>query len=118
MDNYDLQHNYQGYRMKYWIKHGLYLPEKMRVIFGTFKNCIFRPGQEDPLAICTPNVIEISPEMKHLYFAVHITLLHEMSHLYIGSSKGWSQKFSAHGSKAFRAEIDRLYALGAFRKLI
>ena len=104
--------------MKYWIKHGLYLPEEIKVIFGNFKNRIFKPGEQKPLADCAPNIIEISPEMKHLYFAVHITLLHEMAHLYIGFSKGWGRRYYAHGGKVFKDEIDRLYALGAFRKLI
>jgi hypothetical protein len=47
----------------------------------------------------------------------HINLLHEMAHLYVGESTNWDGRFNGHGER-YQKEIDRLYALGAFRKLI
>jgi hypothetical protein len=47
----------------------------------------------------------------------HINLLHEMAHLYVGESTNWDGSFNGHGER-YQKEIDRLYALGAFRKLI
>jgi hypothetical protein len=117
MDDSDLQWNYQMYRRKYWAKYHLWIPEEIEVVFGKFKNVVFRARTPKPIAVCLPNRIIIAPSLRSLYFAAHITLLHEMAHLYIGFSKGWKGRSNNHG-KLFQAEIDRLWSLGAFRKLI
>jgi len=114
MDDDDLSHNFKKYRNKYWTKHGLYLPEHGIVKFGKIEKSKIKGGNGDIVACHYSGVnyfrIVISEEHKFLYFAAKISLLHEMAHLYLeGRGK--------HGPR-FKREIDRLYALGAFRTLI
>ena len=113
MDDKDLAHNFQRNRTRYWIRKGLSLPQVAAVFDKiTMPRDIGKPA---PVATFMPwdMKIVIIPAMRHLYFAVHITLLHEMAHVYLELERG----YVGHG-KPFQREIDRLYALGAFRKLI
>ena len=132
MDDSDLLHNFKKMRRKYWIKRRLWIPEDVAVVFGKIKKTQFDIGKPPAIATCAnrhvhgaslfavsdpENKIIITSEIKHSYFAVHISLLHEIAHLYIGTSTNWDRRKDGHG-KTFNKEIDRLYALGAFRKLI
>ena len=95
----------------------MWIPDNVIVRFERIKRRPFDIGKPPLLAECDFPIIRISPILKHVWVQVHTTLLHEMAHLYIGVSTRWDQRYNGHG-KTFDKEIDRLYALGAFRKLI
>ena len=118
MDDDDLAYNFKKYRKKYWIRHNLWIPEHVKCTFRKIKLTEFDAGKARPVATLTEQCnIVITPEMAHIYCAAHTTLLHEMAHLYIRAITNSDGRFYGHG-KMFNAEIDRLYALGAFRQLI
>ena len=117
MDDADLRHNFKKLRQRYWIRHGLWIPEGIAVRFEKIKKRQSDIGKPPKLAECDVDIIRINPILKHVWVQAHTTLLHEMAHLYIGFSTNWSQRYKGHG-KTFDKEIDRLYALGAFRKFI
>lgn len=117
MDDADLSSNFKKNRRRYWIRRGLWIPEDVIVRFERIKRTPSDIGKPPLLAECDFPIIRISPILRHVWVQVHTTLLHEMAHLYIGVSTNWSQRYKGHG-KTFDKEIDRLYALGAFRKLI
>lgn len=117
MDDADLMYNFKKFRRRYWIRSGLWIPEDTICKFTEIET---GPQDNFPLlAECIGkfNKILITPELAYIYCAAHTALLHEMAHLYIGTSTNWNRNFEGHG-KTFNAEIDRLYALGAFQKLI
>ena len=119
MDDADLMHNFHKLRRRYWIRCGLWIPDDITVCFGKIKRLPSDIGNPRLMATFDhdANKITIAPDFKHCWCVVHISLLHEMAHLYIyGLTKG-DQRYIGHG-KTFDAEIDRLYSLGAFRKLI
>jgi hypothetical protein len=117
MDDSDLAANFKKMRRRYWISKGLWIPDNVIVRFERIKRRPFDIGKPPLLAECDFPIIRISPILRHVWVQVHTTLLHEMAHLYIGVSTNWDQRYNGHG-KTFDKEIDRLYALGAFRKLI
>ena len=117
MDDSDLAANFKKMRRRYWTSKGLWIPDNVTVRFERIKRRPFDIGKPPLLAECDFPIIRISPILKHVWVQVHATLLHEMAHLYIGVSTRWDQRYNGHG-KTFDKEIDRLYALGAFRKLI
>lgn len=111
-----MAYNFKRWRKKYWVNHGLAMPENVTCVFRKIKNNrdTHNAGMLETLA--TKYKIYVAPETKYSYWAAHIVLLHEMAHLYLQYNfKGWASL--SHG-KLFQAEIDRLYALGVFRKLI
>ena len=118
MDDDDLAHNFKKYREKYWIRKNLWIPERVKCTFRKIKATEFNAGKARPVGELTAacNIVLI-PELAHVYCAAHTTLLHEMAHLYIRYATLGDGRFYGHG-KMFNAEIDRLYALGAFRQLI
>jgi hypothetical protein len=113
----DLKWNYEKYRRKYWIREGLLFPEDITVIFGKMHKGKSR--KEDFCAIAQSNdkIIILDPILKHVWDKAVLCLLHEMAHIYTGSSTNWDLRKRGHG-KTFQNEINRLYALGAFRELI
>ncbi len=115
MDDADLAANFKNMRRKFWIRQDLWIPEDVTVVFGKIKK---HPTHGKPYIAYFngSNKITIMPEMAHVYVAVHTALLHEMAHLYV-AVKYQDDRRAAHG-KTFHDEIDRLYALGAFRELI
>ncbi len=119
MDDSDLKCNFRKLRRRYWIRRGLWIPEDTTVVFEKIKKTKGDIGKPALLAEYVPNEnrIRVSPLLRHVWVQVHTTLLHEMAHLYIGVSTNWDGRKAKHG-KTFNNEIDRLYALGAFRKLI
>jgi hypothetical protein len=118
MDDDDLAHNFKKYRKKFWIRKNLWIPDDTVCIFRKIKKTKFEAGEPSAVAMLTHSgKIILSPEIAHCYFAAHISLLHEMAHLYIRVATKNDGRFYGHG-KMFKAEIDRLYALGAFRHLI
>lgn len=93
------------------------MPEDVTVVFQEIKRIPSDIGKPRCVATCfgKEKKIVIAPEIRHCYFAVHIALLHEMAHMYLE----WSTAFRHRGhGRIFNAEINRLYALGAFRELI
>lgn len=115
MDDDDLQNNFVRMRKKYWIKRGLWIPENVKTVFRHIRDTTVwqnHPcGQLDTLR--RGYKIVVSPPLAFIYCVAHITLLHEMAHLYrIANFNDHS-----HGD-GFKKEIDRLYAADAFRKLI
>jgi hypothetical protein len=117
MDDADLQNNFKILRHRYWIRHNLYIPLDIIVRFEKIKKLKQDIGKPPLLGECDGNIIRISPLLKHVWVQAHTTLLHEMAHLRVNVSTNWDGRFRGHGER-FNKEIDRLYALGAFRRLI
>ena len=121
MDDSDLAHNFKKLRNRYWIRHNLWIPADITCTFEKIRRTRneVSKGVRRPLASCDieDRKIRLIPESAYFYMAAHINLLHEMAHLYIGEATNWDERYFGHG-KRFKAEIDRLYALGAFRTLI
>ena len=119
MDDSDLKYNFRKLRRRYWIRRGLWIPEDTTVVFEKIKKTKGDIGKPALLAEydANNNIIRIIPFLKYVYVQAHTALLHEMAHLYVGVSTNWDGRKGKHG-KTFNDEIDRLYALGAFRKLI
>jgi len=117
MDDDDLAHNFLKMRRRYWINKGLYIPADVIVRFEKISRTKLDRGKPPFLGESYPGLIRISPILKHVWVQVHTTLLHEMAHLYVGELTKWDGRYYGHG-KMFNKEIDRLYALGAFRGLI
>ena len=117
MEDSDLRRNFKMQRDKYWIKQGLWIPSDLIVVFEKIKRTEADIGKPRLVASYDGvKTIRIMPEMAYVYVAVHTALLHEMAHVYVAYRYRDCRR-SGHG-KTFHAEIDRLYALGAFRKLI
>lgn len=75
---------------------------------------LFFEACEGHLGLCEPLddeewLIRIDPALRFSDRLWKVTLLHELAHLHTGITN--------HGRK-FLAEIDRLYSIGAFRKLL
>ena len=119
MDDADLKRNFKKWRERYWIRKGLWIPDDITVCFGKIKRLPSDIGKPAPMAECDyeNKRITILQDFKHCWCIVHISLLHEMAHLYIDVLTKGDRRHYGHG-KTFNNEIDRLYALGAFRKLI
>ena len=117
MDDADLARNFLILRRRYWSRHRLWIPKGEIVRFEKIKRTKRDIGKPSLLGECDGGIIRINPLLKHVWVQVHTTLLHEMAHLYVGCATKWDQRHNNHGKK-FQEEIDRLYALGAFRKLI
>ena len=113
MDDSDLARNFQTLRRRYWIRHGLWMPEDITVTFEKIKKKKRYTGKPALIAEFDGNKIRITPILKHVWVQAHTSLLHEMAHIY----RVANFNDASHG-KGFKEEIDRLYALGAFRKLI
>jgi len=113
MDDSDLARNFKTLRRRYWIKHRLWIPEDVTVVFEKIKKTKLDIGKPPLIGQCDMRKIRISPILRHVWVQVHTTLLHEMAHLYRGINFN-----DFRHSQGFRKEIDRLYALGAFRRLI
>ena len=109
MDDEDLLWNMKRFRSNYWTRYGLFVPSNLRVRFADPK-----PGEFDVEGFCDfdcyPIEIRILPILRHAYSSAKIVLLHEMAHAHLGRK-------AAHGPR-FKAEIDRLYSLGAYRELL
>jgi chitinase len=117
MDDTDLACNYKKMRRRFWTRHGLWIPPGEVVKFEKIRRTKQDIGKPPLLGECDGGIIRINPILKHVWVQAHTTLLHEMAHLYVGCSTNWDGRFNGHGER-FNKEIDRLYALGAFRKLI
>jgi hypothetical protein len=117
MDDADLAHNYKTMRRRFWIRHGLWIPEDVIVKFEKIRKRKEDIGKPDLLGECDYGIIRINPILRHVWVQVHTTLLHEMAHLYVRVLTNDDGRQRGHGER-FNKEIDRLYALGAFRKLI
>jgi hypothetical protein len=116
MEDSDLVYNFKTLRRRYWIKQGLWLPE-VTVRFGKIKRSLSGVGKPPFIAHFNGNdKITLTPELAFIYVAAHTALLHEMAHLYI--AVGYRNNRRCGHGETFNKEIDRLYALGAFRKLI
>jgi hypothetical protein len=119
MNDADLRRNFKTLRRRYWIRHGLWIPDDVIVKFERIKRRKCDIGKPALLGECDPdsNVIRIIPILRYVWVQAHTTLLHEMAHLSVRVLKRGDGRFRGHG-ESFNNEIDRLYALGAFRKLI
>ena len=119
MNDADLAHNFKKMRRTFYTTKGLWIPADITCTFGKIKRNKSDIGKPAPIASLDieERRIILVPESAYFYLMAHINLLHEIAHLYVGTSTNWDQRYNGHG-KIFEAEIDRLYALGAFRKLI
>jgi hypothetical protein len=119
MHDSDLARNFKRMRRTFYTSKGLYIPADITCMFGKIKKNKCDIGKCDPIATLDieERKIILVPESAYFYLVAHINLLHEMAHLYVGQSTNWDGRYNGHGKK-FNDEIDRLYALGAFRKLI
>jgi hypothetical protein len=115
MDDDDLLYNFKKARRIFWLKHGLNMPDNVSVVFRKIPKS--NPRHTDGCVQHTRGgyKIIINPLLKFSYVAAHITLFHEMAHLYLMASN--CRGDHGHG-KTFWKEIDRLYSLKLYRKLL
>jgi hypothetical protein len=113
MDDDDLQYSFQSARTKYWIKYRLLIPDNVKVVFRKVPSKFIRHTQGCIEPVRYGYKITVDPLLRFVYWGAHVTLLHEMAHLYTMTHFNTS----GHGEK-FKKEIDRLYEIGAFRYLI
>lgn len=122
MDDSDLLWTFKKYRRIYYVKYGLPMPADVEVSFCDFAD--WRPVVDEdaiPEACATSAdgqyQINIKPYLAHLYSATKAALLHEMAHISIDLRPNFDRRRRGHG-KTFDDEIDRLYSLGAYRKIL
>lgn len=122
MDDSDLQFNFDNYRCFYYLNLGRPLlraavrfedfpdPTPMREPKGGPCEAIYVWNDGSP-------IIAVRPHLATCYTAAKVAILHETAHLAIDCQYGFGSRYQGHG-KTFYAEIDRLYQLGAYKKLL
>lgn len=119
----DLSRRYKQFRRQYYIMHGLQMPANCVLRFAPIDDPEWEKYPNHPLEAewCTEDgqefFITLQPYVANHYCAAKVALLHEMAHIHVYFNTLGDRRFRKHGP-TFQAEIDRLYRLGAYRKLL
>lgn len=120
MDDTDLAFNFKAFRRRYYTRHGLEMPADVTLSFHPIEE--WRVGKEGaglPEACLRDEeghfTIHLQPYLAVVYSSAKIAILHEMAHI---RAKVITGNRRTHHGPLFQAEIDRLYRLGAYRKLL